>query len=169
MSNIKNTSIVLLTAATLLVSCVTGRQLKTEYIKAPVEITGTFNLILYGAHHADDIETVAILDAEGDGYEIVPFAPEDYYTVDKGLPADEAINKAKRFVSFHQHFWTYDIRRIFDEKGGIIGYEIRPLYTYLGDALSINYYTEDGKRVKVVIQPIPDFKSLFTPDREMEK
>jgi hypothetical protein len=56
----------------------------------PAEITGTFILILYGGRFSDDVETIAILDLEGDGYTLEPFAPDFDFRIKKGVPATGA-------------------------------------------------------------------------------
>ena len=48
-------------------SCAAGNYLKTEDAKDE-DIKGSFTLILYGSRHLSDIETIAILDIEGDRY-----------------------------------------------------------------------------------------------------
>lgn len=158
--------IILLLTVLLLTSCTTGMRLNTEYINTPGEFPEKFRVILYGARHAEDVETVAILDMEGDGYEMIPFAPEYDFTIIKGLPGNEAFRKAREFIGFHRDYWTYGTRRIFDEKGGVIGYEFKPLYTSRGDPLRLSYYLEGEGRVKVYIQAIPEFRKLFSPLRD---
>jgi hypothetical protein len=60
---------------------ITGH-LRTEEIKEN-DIKGVFTLILYGARDINDIETVAILDLEGDQYTLEPYAPAFDYKVKK--------------------------------------------------------------------------------------
>lgn len=59
--------LLLISYVALLTSCASYRFLRTEYSKDK-DIQGTFTLMLYGSRHLDDIETIAILDIEGDGY-----------------------------------------------------------------------------------------------------
>lgn len=133
------------------------KALKTEETKA-AEIKGNFTLILYGSRHSNDIETLAILDLEGDYYAFEPYAPQFDYRIERGLPAGEAIEKAERFVSWHRSFYRTQVSRIVDGKGNTIGYEIRPLYDPLTfgmpDVLDIDYMLK-GDKVRVIIKLKP--------------
>ncbi len=141
--------------------------LKTEQAE-PKEVTGVFSLILYGGRHSSDLETVAIFDKEEDQYEFEPYAPEFDYKIKKEIPAGDALKEAKKFVSFHNSFWRSQLSRIIDEKGNIIGYELRPLYYPFvygsDDVLEIYYRIKDGK-VIVQIRFMSDvFNSFFSRD-----
>jgi hypothetical protein len=131
------------------------KPLRTEEAKAS-EITGTYTLILYGGNYSDDLETIAILDREGDQYNFEPYAPDFDYRIKKGVPAKEALKEAEKFVSFHNSFWRSQISRIIDNKGNIIGYEVRPLYqpfTFgISDILDVYYWLKEGGGVKVLIR-----------------
>lgn len=140
-----------------------GKTLRTEEATVS-EVTGTFNLILYGSRHSNDIETVAILDLEGDRYTFEPYAPEFDYRVEKGISARKALDKAERFVSWHRDFWHSRLSRIIDGKGNTIGYELRPLYYPLtfgvSDVLDVDYRLKDGK-VKVTVRLIPSVERML--------
>jgi hypothetical protein len=144
-----------------------AKYLKTEEIKAE-EVTGSFTLILYGGRHSNDLETIAILDKEGDQYEFEPYAPEFDYQVKKGVNAGDALNEANKFVSFHNAFWRSQLSRILDEKGNTIGYELRPLYrpfVYGRDNLLEVYYKIKDNKVIAYIRLIPEvFNTLFFGD-----
>jgi hypothetical protein len=131
------------------------------------EITGVFSLILYGRRFADDVETIAILDLEGDGYTLDPFAPDFDFKIKKGLSAKEALEQAQKFVSFHNAFWRSQLSRIIDNNGNTIGYEIRPLYLpfYFGvsDILDVYYWLKENGRVKVTIKLIPSVEKRRFP------
>lgn len=138
-----------------------GKLLKT----VPAEIanvTDKFTLILYGAEHSNDVETVAILDKEGDRYTFEPFAPKFKYAVKRGLPAKEALEEAGKFISWHNSFHQSQLRGIIDENGNVLGYELRPLYlpfTFgIDDIMDIDYRMRADKiaviiRLKPFIQP----------------
>lgn len=131
-----------------LVSCSGVRQqLRTE--EAGTVDPGTYTLILFGARYGGDIETVAFLDKEGDGYTFEVYAPDFDYRVMKGIPADQARAKAESFVSHHYAFDRSVLSRIFDLSGNPIGYEVRPLYRPLEfgytDVLDIGYTIAGGK------------------------
>ena len=142
------------------------RPLKTESAQA-AEIKGIFTLILYGGSYADDLETVAILDTEGDQYTFDVFAPDFDYSVRKGMPAKEALKEAEKFVSFHPAFWQTQLSKILDTGGNVIGFEIRPLYlpiTYgRSDLLDIYYWSKEGGKIKVTIKLIPSVDKFKLP------
>ncbi|NCO68550.1 MAG: hypothetical protein COZ31_11015 [Nitrospirae bacterium CG_4_10_14_3_um_filter_44_29] len=128
-----------------------------EPLKGGKSIQGTFTLILYGANHSNDLETIAILDREGDGYEFEPYAPEFQYKTKKHLPAQEALSEAEKFVSWHHSFRNIIISEITDEKGSQLGYEVRPLYYPwefgFSDVLEVDYFKSGNKiitRIKLI-------------------
>jgi hypothetical protein len=149
-------SIALFSALVLLASCATyGKYLKAEEAKA-VDPDKTYTLILYGGRHADDFETIAILDIEGDGVEIVPRAPEFDYEVTGGLSAKEAEEAGRHFVSFHPSFRNVQASRVVDASGRVIAYELRPLYQpfVLGmmDVLLVYYWQGAPGKVNVRVE-----------------
>jgi hypothetical protein len=130
-----------------------GKRLRT--IPSPITaIHGVFTLILYGGRHSNDLETVAILAPENSRYTFEPFAPEFRFTVKKGVPAAEAIAAAEMFVSGHSSFRQSRISGIIDDKGTILGYEIRPLYFPLTfgaeDVTEVTYSMEANKIIVYV-------------------
>jgi hypothetical protein len=131
--------------------------LKTEQVKEG-EISGTFSLILYGSRHMEDVETVAILDKEGDDYTFEPFAPEFNYKIMKNVPAKEAFRTAIEFVSWHSSFRRVQLSRIFDYKGNTLGYELKPLYFPLtfgvSETIEVDYWVK-GNKVIIRIKLLP--------------
>lgn len=148
-------------------SSAVAKFLKTEEAKSD-EVTGTYDLILYGSRHINDLETVAFLDKEGDKYEFKPYAPEFDYKIKRGLSSEEALKEAEKFVRFHSAFWRSQLSRIVDEKGNVIGYELRTLYrpfVYGRDDLLKIYYRIKGDKVIIEINLTPDiFKIPFLGD-----
>lgn len=149
------------------------KPLKTEKAKA-ADITGVFTLILYGGRHSDDIETIAIFDYEGDQYNFEPYAPEFDYRIKRGISAREALNEAEKFVSFHNSFYRSQLSKIIDNRGNIIGYELRPLYlpfSYgVSDVLEVDYWLKEGGKVKVTIRLTPSVeKTRFHGGIDEEK
>ncbi|HBR21075.1 MAG TPA: hypothetical protein DD713_00665 [Nitrospiraceae bacterium] len=144
----------------LLLGCsfaLSKERLMPEPLKDSKNMQGTFTLILYGANHSNDLETIAILDREGDGYQFEPYAPEFVYRIKKNLPANEALSEAKKFVGWHHSFRNVIISKITDEKGSLLGYEVRPLYYPLdfgfSDILDVNYFKSGNKiiaRIKLI-------------------
>ncbi len=148
----------ILLAGMILCGCAGGAGLRTQTVQ-PEAVEGTFTLILYGARYSDDIQTLAILDLEGDGYAFRIYAPEFDYKVKHGLPAKEALEEALQFVSFHRSFQQARLSRILDPQGRAIGYEVRPLYRIIdfpySDVLDV-YYGLAGTEVTVRIRLIPE-------------
>jgi hypothetical protein len=145
--------------------------LRTEGAK-DADIRGSFALILYGSRHLNDIETIAILDMEGDRYGFEPYAPEFDYKIKRGIPAKEALEEAERFVSWHSSFYRTQLSRILDGKGNVIGYEIRPLYQPLAfgasDVLDVDYRIKDNKViVRIRLKPQIE-RMLFDGDKSKE-
>jgi hypothetical protein len=137
-------------------ACAGGTALRARDVREPVELSGTFDLVLYLGPQYDFLETVAFLDVAGDGYEILPFEPEFEYKVLENLSAKDAMGEALHFVSRHRDFSgsTY-MRRIAGETGETIGYELRPLYDYfvygMTDVLDIDYLLGEEGKVRVLI------------------
>jgi hypothetical protein len=147
-------STLLLILALLSYSC-SERYLRTESA-TPGEITGTYTLILYGGNYANDVKTFAILAKEGTPYTFDVFAPSFDYRIIKNAPAREALEKAKKFVSFHPDFWKIQISEILGPQGGVIGYEVKPLYypeAFGNPDIIRTYYKMTGNKVNVYIRP----------------
>lgn len=132
----------------LLVGCVTlgGETMRTRRVSVAPS-SGTFSLILYGGRYGEDLESVAVLDKEGDGYTLTPFAPDFDFKVRKGTAAKDALKEAEEFVSWHPNFVSSALSEISDDRGVLIGYELRPLYSPVAygtlDVLDIIYTRKD--------------------------
>jgi hypothetical protein len=143
--------------ALMLGACAPGRTVRTAAVSSS-DIRGTYTLILYGANYGDDLETAAFLDKEGDGYDFEPFAPDFVFRTKKGLTAESALKEAGKFLHFHPDVHGQRLQSIADDKGEIIGYELRPLYLPISlgtdDAIDINYQLKE-KRVLIYIKLKP--------------
>lgn len=128
------------------------------------EVKGFFTVILYGGAYADDLETVAFLDMDGDQYTLEPFAPDFEYVKNGGVPAEDAFRRAEKFISFHASFWKTQLTKIIGPDGAAIGFELKPLYRPFiygaSDVLDIRYWPKKDGRIKVTITLIPWLKSL---------
>lgn len=155
-------SLVILALLISLASCAKD-YLRTSTTTAK-EITGRFTLILYGANHSNDLETIAILDKEEDNIIFMPFAPDFLFRIKYAVPAESALNEAIRFISWHRDYRGYEIKRIVDKRYNTLGYEIRPLYEFLSfgmtDVLEV-YYIADGEVVKVVVRLKPSVERMM--------
>src|SRR5512137_1894744 len=113
--------LILFAAVAIFLGCQADPGLRTEEVP-PQDVQGTFTLILHGARHSDDLQTLAVLDREGDAYEFKVFAPDFDYRVKKGVPAREALEEALQFVGFHSSFHRSRVSRILDPQGRTVGY-----------------------------------------------
>src|SRR3990172_6353002 len=140
-----------------------GKRLKTEWADIK-EVSGAYTLILYGCNFLDDLETIAILDKEGDRYNFEPYTPEFNYSIRKGVSGPKALDDAETFVRCNSSFQSSVVSRIFDEKGDIIGYEVRPFYmplTYgVSDVLDVDYRIRADK-VIATIKLIPSVERML--------
>ena len=131
-------------------SCALGNRLDRQSA-ADSDLTGSFDLILYGCNFHDDLETLAILAKEGGPYVFEPYAPDYKYGVIKGVPAKDALDQAQKFVNCHTAFHRAQLSRLVDAKGDTLGFEVRPLYYFFifgfDDALYTDYRIKDGKVV----------------------
>ena len=143
-----------------------SEHLRTEEVKED-DVKGVFTLILYGARDINDIETLAILDLEGDQYTLEPYAPDFDYKVKKGLSEQEALDEAHKFISYHNSFYRSQVSKIINSKGNTIGYEVMPLYLPFvfgrSNVLEVDYSLKDDK-VKVTIRITPSIERAL-PER----
>jgi len=150
-------SVIAVIASLTLQACAPGKALRTD-VAPSGDVQGTYTLILYGGNYSDDLETIAFLDKEGDRYTLEPYAPEFVFRVRNGLSADRALREASEFIRSHADFHREQVRGIRDEKGEIIGYELRPLYLSItfgtDDVLDVDYLLkEDRVLVFVKLKP----------------
>ena len=160
-----------LAAALAASSCALGNRLDRQ-TAADSDLTGSFDLILYGCNFHDDLETLAILAKEGGPYEFEPYAPDFNYRVIKDVPAKEALVEAQKFVNCHNAFHAAQLSRLVDAKGETLGFEVRPLYLYFvygfDDALSTDYRIEDGKII-VKIRLLPSVERMLSDGGSHDK
>lgn len=143
-----------------------GNRIRTESLRG-TDIPGVFTLILHGGNYSDDLETVAFLDREGDAYTFDIYAPDFNYRVIKGVSAQEGLTKAEEFVSGNSAFHQARLSSIVDDRSGIIGYEVRPLYlpfTYGTDDVLDIWYAEKGNKVGVTIRLKPSVENMKSRD-----
>jgi len=142
----------------LLSGCLLGRQLPAGPA-TPVAITGTYTLYLYGCHYPADVKNVGLLIRDGAKYPFEIFDLDTSYKIKKGIPAAQALLEAQAFLRCTTRRMTHTaLRRISDDAGGTMGYEVRPLYFALEfgtpDILLISYALKDGVvRAYISYQP----------------
>jgi hypothetical protein len=123
---------------------------KTEVLKGDGIMPGNYTLILYGARHGNDLETIAVLDYEGDDISIEPVSPEFDYKKREHVEDGQALTEAKKFVSWYHSFRRVRLSRIIDGQGRMLGYEVRPIYSAAStfgysDVLNVGYILKDNK------------------------
>ncbi len=111
---------------------------------------------------SDDIENAVIPVPEESGYPVEIYALDTRYKVRKDLDAQKALAEANAFVKCGVHaVWQTQMRRIQDDNGGTIGYEVRPLYfpydVGAADVLLISYALKGGK-VSAYIRLTPEME-----------
>jgi hypothetical protein len=163
--------LLLMLLALLLPACIAGRQLTTGHADR-ADLQGTYTLMLYGCHYPADIKNVAIMIAEGSRYPLEIYDTPTSYRVKKGVPGPQALKEAESFVRCSvRRVDETQLRRIVDDAGGTIGYEVRPLYSWwefgMTDVLLVSYSLQEGT-VRTYIRLDPDMeRSLESvgPDR----
>jgi hypothetical protein len=149
--------IAVLSVILFLQACMQGKRLMTEPV-GKADFQGTYTLILYGGNYSGDLETVAILDREGDPYTFEPYAPAFSYKAIKGQTAEHALPAAEQFVRRNPSYQSERLRSVLDETGAVIGYELRPLYLPFvygaTDVLDVGYWIS-GEKVIVMIKLKP--------------
>ena len=156
--------------ALTLQACAPGRQLATSPADA-AELKGTYTLLLYGCHYPEDIKNLAVLVDEGSRYPVEIYDTPTSYQVKKGMPGPQALKEAESFVRCSiRRVSETQLRRITDDAGGTIGYEVRPLYFWLEfgrtDVLLVSYSLQNGT-VRTYIRLDPDVeRALESPNAD---
>ena len=129
------------------------------------EIAGTCTVVLYGAHHHNNIAAFALLIPEGGQYTFAIYWPAYNYRTIKGVPATDAVEMAEKFVGWHPEFIRSQMSKIFDNNGQVIAYEVRPLYeqTTFGvqDVKYLDHSFEDNDKVVVHIRLADQAERVF--------
>jgi hypothetical protein len=159
---VKRCALITALAVTLLAAGCAGT-LRTSNMKSTEPIRGTFDLILYGGNHLQDLETTAILDVAGDPYTIVPRAPEFDYRVMKGLDAVEAIERARAFDLHNPAATAVLPMRVQTAQGTVVAYELRPLYQPFAfeDVLRVSYWESGDGIIRVSVHLKPQVEDML--------
>lgn len=140
----------------LIMGCAGKISLMTQDVQGSDNITGLYTLILYRSGASlGDLKTVAFLAAEEDGYSWEPYAPVYECTVTPHVSGQKAFQIALKFIRSNSLYENYQIRRILDQTGKTIGYEVRPLYDSaafgLSDIMTISYLLTEGGIIQIYI------------------
>ena len=157
-NNFKFRYLVMIFAVLMLNSCMTGKRLEIHGA-VPSDLQGTYTLILHGCRHPNDLENLAILYPEGGPITFEIYALKTAYQINKGLPADEALKQAEKFLTCNVDYWKAQLSEIVDQNGAIMGYELRTLYAPIKfgmmDVLDVNYWLRDSKvTVYIKLDPV---------------
>lgn len=150
-----------------------GEVLKTEpAMRSEIsELPGTYTMILYGARHSQDVESVTILDKEGDEYTIVPNSREFEYKKKENVDGAYALEHGEGFINWHPSYSYTSIRKII-LNGKVVGYEMRPIYTPWrfgeSDVMWISY-SVSGQTISVTIQLKPSVERVLEGDGAHDK
>ncbi|HWR72917.1 MAG TPA: hypothetical protein VN604_07085 [Nitrospirota bacterium] len=151
-----------------LTACVSGISLYTRPSQSGGLQDGTYTLFLYGCSNNQSIENTVILAPEGGKHLLSVHGPEFEYKIRKGLPAGEALREAEQFLRCSVYYRKTQLRNITDTAGSIIGYELRPLYSYIDfgteDVLLVDYRQMQDARVVVYIRLDPRIQRQIDHD-----
>ncbi len=160
--------------ATLLVShaALAGDLLKTAPAQDS-ELTGTFDVILYGCNYFNDPESIVFFDRADDALTFDPFAPSFNYRVRKGVNSADLLEHAKKFLNCNVALRGFELKKIVAEDNRVIGYELRPHYDSfvygITEPLSV-YYRIKGDKVRIDLRLDPSVEHMLRegndkPDR----
>jgi hypothetical protein len=137
---------------TTLQACAIGKMLITKSAD-PVEVTGIYNLILYGCRYPQDLENMAILVDTHSAYPLDVYSLKGMYKVKTGLSGPQALKEANAFVNCGMNpLWQTVLRKIPDVGGKTIGYELKPLYRDISPAepLISRYTLKNGEVIAYI-------------------
>jgi len=144
--------------------CCAGKtSLMTQDIQGEGNITGLYTLILYRSGASiGDLKSVAFLASEEEEYLWEPYAPSFEYTVTRHVSGQKAFQNALRFIRTSSHYEDHQIKRILDQTGKTIGYEVRPLFdlTAFGvrDIMTISYLLKESRIIEIYIDLLETVK-----------
>ena len=150
--------------ALTLQACAAGKQLTTASAR-PADLQGSYTLLLYGCHYPEEIKNLAILVDERSKYPVEIYDIPSSYQVKKGVPGPEALAEADAFVRCStRRVDGTQLRRIVDDTGGTIGYEVRPIYFPLEfgkiDVLFVTYSLMPNGTVRSYVRLDPDVERI---------
>ncbi len=129
---------------------------RTEPLESLSGLREKLNLIYYVGTRRDDLGRAVVLDVLGDGYEFVPEVEDYEYEILQDISIGEAVYETRVFFGRYPFITGPVFKRILNEKGFPIGYEIRPRYhpKLFGkeDVLEINYHSAKNNLVHIRIK-----------------
>ena len=144
-----------------LAACSFGARLSTE-TALPADVQGTYTLYLHGCRYPADLENVVLLVDRSSPLRFELFARETAYRVRDGLPGDQALAEASRFIACSRFdIGMSALSRIIGPDGRTLGFELRPLYSPMEFGsydVQLNSYVLRGDRVTVYIGLDPNIE-----------
>lgn len=157
--------LILIFIAGSFVSCAGGQRLRTVAFDQDDRITGQFRVVFIGANHSNDIATMVVLDRAGDSYDIVPYMPDSDYYVMENLEGSDAVALALKHIRSVRSYGAVQYRRIEDQNGLIIGYELRASYRNylrgLSRPVDVDYWLTEKGHVRVLLNLSPEAERLY--------
>jgi len=151
-------------------SCISGVPLHSRLSQSGGLQDGPYTLFLYGCSNNQSIENTVLFAPEGGKHPISVYGPKFEYKVKQGLPAKEALREAEQFLQCSVFYRKTELRNIVDTAGSVIGYELRPLYSYIDfgteDVLLVDYRQMEDGRVVVYIKLDPRVDRMINEERE---
>lgn len=149
----------------LLQSCAFGKQFATTSAD-PADLKGTYTLLLYGCHYPADARNIAILIEERSKYSLEIHDLPTSFQEKGGVPGPQALKEADSFVRCSVHRVSETVlRRITDDAGGTIGFEVRPLYHWLEfgitDVLLVSYALQKNGTVRTYVRLDPEVDKML--------
>lgn len=150
-------------AAGVLLGCAGGTKVRPERMEGPGSITGKYTLIVY-IRHSDGLDSEALIDAEGDAYEMKLRTHPNRYTSYPGLTVEKASQMARELISTEQRqVRDFVYRRLSAPSGELIGYELKPIWApdYHGETRTYltNFVLErDGRTLRVYFRATDEEK-----------
>jgi hypothetical protein len=119
----------------------------------PVDLKGTYTLILYGCRYPNDLENMAFIVDESSPYPLDIYALDAMYKTKKGLTGPQALSEGNQFIRCGINpVWQSVLRKIPDGAGKPAGYELKPLYrdVFPSEALMTSYTLMKDKIIAYV-------------------
>ena len=143
--------------AAITTACAHSSSLRTTTLKLDPP-DSKCRLILYTSYDGYVELRVAVIDLDGDGYELLPYAPEHSYKIVDGMRVTSALDEANAFLRKVDGVDGMKVLQVFAVDGTVIAYEARPLYGVMHygyrDITDTNYYIKGEGTVKFVVRPI---------------
>jgi len=139
----------------LLASCALNEEVKLSVSEADLgrnrELSGMYSMIIYGDRRHRGPEALIVLDLEGDDHRLVP-NELDIYERERARSGDEALAFALEYLGYFKYPKHINIRKVLDQDGNLIGFDIRPLAERKGDLTKADYLPKKDGLVEIRVR-----------------